>query len=196
MLRAGERRSQPARGGERQGGGAGSEPGGGGGRGGEGRPAAGGAPEGVSPGRRRVARAALRAGASRAPCQLLGPQLIRVGAAFEESLCRAMAVYAVRFRHPLGDVGPLTLPTTTSVSAVKEALFEAWPTGALSFVTRSGVQSLRGVPARRCRPQRSRRGGRTRRLARGTEGRGQRETKGGREKRGESERRARGEGGG
>lgn len=34
---------------------------------------------------------------------------------------------SIRFRHTQGDIGPLSVPATSTVQAVKERLFSSWP---------------------------------------------------------------------
>lgn len=50
----------------------------------------------------------------------------------------------LRFRHTLGDIGPLEFGSSSSIKAVKESLFRQWPAdGPLSKETPSAWEELR-----------------------------------------------------
>lgn len=50
----------------------------------------------------------------------------------------------IRFRHTLGDVGPISFADSSSIASVKEIVFGRWPTGELSWLRRAGRRRQRG----------------------------------------------------
>ena len=63
----------------------------------------------------------------------------------------------IRFRHTQGDIGPLKLPSSTTVQAVKERLLSQWPKGELELAIQQEdclvAGSSSSVKKGRCKPR-------------------------------------------